>query len=113
MSQLISRTSVKMLLGTSVSDPFIIDGKPPNVLEMPTAWTAADLTFAGTGDGGNYLFIYKETGILLSIPTTICHRIVLPTKYLSDHLAIMICSGPPTAPVLQADDRLFYLEVWE
>jgi hypothetical protein len=113
MSQLILRATIFIPAGTSVSERFTIDGKPPNVLEMPTAWTPADISFAGTGDGANFLYIYKENGLILSIPTTLCHRIVLPTKYLSDHLAIMVCSGVPGATVNQAAERKLFLEVWE
>jgi len=113
MSQLISRAAVVIPAGQSVSSALAIDGKPPTILEMPTAWTASPISFAGTGDGLNYLYIYKENGLILSLAATICRRINLPTKYLSDHLAIMVCSGYWGAIVNQAADRTIYLEVWE
>jgi hypothetical protein len=113
MSHLISRKKVTIRSGTSTSGMYVIDGKPPTVLEMSGAWTAAPLSFAGSGDLSNYLYIYKEDGLILTIPTDVNYRINLPVDYLSDHLSIMVCSGVPGAIVNQGGDRDLYLEVWE
>ena len=111
--KLITRAFVTIRSGTAVSDPLILDGLTPAVLEMSAAWTAADLTFAGSGDGANWYFIYKEEGTLLQIPTNASHRIVLPASYLQEHKSIEICSGTPAVPINQGADRIIFLELWE
>jgi hypothetical protein len=112
MSHLISRTAIIIESGESTSEIFIINGKPPTVLEMSAAWTAAVITFAGSIDEASYNFIYDEEGVLVEIPGDSSVRIVLPSQYLSEHKTIMVCSGTKAAPVNQAANRTLYLEVW-
>jgi hypothetical protein len=113
MSVLVSRISLVIASGASVSSAGILGGRIPTVLQMPDTWTAATISFAGTGDSLNYYFIFKEDGLLLNIPADVNNRIVLPSQYFSDHQGIMVCSGTRAAPVNQTADRILYLEAWE
>jgi hypothetical protein len=112
MSHLISRTAIIIESGESTSEPFTINGKPPTVLEMSAAWTAAAITFAGSADLASYNFIHDEEGVIVQFPGDSSVRIILPSQYLRDHKAVMVCSGTKAAPVNQADNRTLYLEVW-
>jgi hypothetical protein len=112
MSQLISRTAVFIKIGESVSGAFTIDGNPPTILQTSGDWTAADISFAGSGNLTGYHFIYDEEGVLVKVAGNSAVRITLPSQYLRDHKAIKLCSGTKAVPVAQADDRTLYLEVW-
>jgi len=111
MTRCISRSSVSIPIGTSLSTEYTIDGKPPTILEMPIAWTAADICFT-CSDAMNDFYICDDTGVLIQIPTDLYHRIVLPYAYLKNHKTIRIQSGTPTVKVNQAAARTIYLEVW-
>ena len=113
MMKMINRASVTIRSGEAVSDPLNLGGLTLAVLDMSALWTAADLTFAGSGDNYNWYFIYKEDGTLLQIPTNESHRIILPSSYLSKHKSIKICSGTHDVPVYQGADRIIFLELWE
>ena len=113
MTHLISIATLTILSGAATSDGVALDGHIPATLQMPDAWTAADISFQGSKDGATWRYIYKEEGTILTIPTAEYHRIVLPSSYLTDHKYLKVCSGTAALPVNQAADRVFYLEFWE
>jgi len=113
MSQLISRISVTIPSGTAVSAAAVLGGRIPTVLQMSVGWDAATISFAGSSDGVNWYYIFKEDGLILNIPADANNRIILPSTYLTDHLSLMVCSGTRAAPVNQTADRILILEIWE
>jgi hypothetical protein len=112
MTQRLRRTTVTILSGQSISSLFTLDGNPPTILEMPAAWTAADLSFLCSGDGVTHMFMCDNLGAPIVIPTGVNHRIVLPYAYLEDNKFLSVYSGTPVASVPQGADRIITLEVW-
>ncbi len=113
MAQLIARIPVTILNGASLSDAIDIRGGLPAGIEMPSAWTAAALTFQTSGDRTNYFNAYDELGTEVTVIAGASTRIRLePTQWVGIQ-KLKIRSGTAAIPVNQGADRTLYLEVWE
>ena len=100
-------------LGASLSDAVELNGADIIRISMPAAWTAADLTFQVSDDGGTtFRNLWMEWGFelwaiaaaSLSIETSVFLRLERIDQ-------IKIRSGTSGAPVNQIAERLILLEV--
>jgi hypothetical protein len=51
------------LINTSLSDVINLDGRTPQQIFMPAAWTAADIAFQVSFDGAAYVPLYDDAGV--------------------------------------------------
>lgn len=102
-----------ILINTALSDAVELSGADIIRFSMPVAWTAADITFQISDDGGTtFRDLYMEWGFELgmwvdagwSIETSVFLR-------LQNIDQIKIRSGTSGAPVNQTAERLILLEV--
>jgi hypothetical protein len=80
---------------------------------MPSAWTAAVLTFQGSSDGTNFYNIYDENGSEVYAVVDISQRVHINKIELSELKAIKLRSGLSGSAVNQGASRTIYLEIWE
>ena len=113
MSQLLARITFTIANAASLSDGQALGGRTPSIIMMPSAWTAAALTFQGSHDGTTYYDLYDEEGTELTVPASSSRRIVLSSTFLTDHKYLKVRSGTAGTPVLQGAERIIYIEVWE
>ncbi len=78
----------------------------PVAVIMPSAWTAADLTFQASDDAGNFKDIYSAANAELAINVAASRFIpITPTNFQgTDRLKIR--SGTAGVPVNQAAERV-------
>lgn len=113
MSSQIARLAFTIANGQSLSGAVTINSRTPTIIEMPSAWTAASLTFQGSGDNTNFFNIHKDDGTELTVTADAARRIHLTSINIEDHKYLKIRSGPSATPVAQGAERIIYLEVWE
>lgn len=95
--------------GQSMSERVDLGSRRLFALRMPTAWTAADLTFQATGDGVNWLDLYDEYGAERIVAAGASRVISIdpgPWLGLSE---LRIRSGTSDSPVPQAADREIFV----
>lgn len=104
------KATALILSGQSVSSDIRVDGKLVGIL-IPSAWTAAALTFQGSVDGSTFANIYDD-----GTERTIASANVAVDRFLWLNLAnwlpfshIRIRSGTAAAAVNQAADRSLIL----
>ena len=78
---------------------------------MPSAWTAADLSFHGSHDGVTYYNIYDEYGSEVIVNAGASRHIVLQPGIWSGTRFLKIRSGTTGTPVTQAAARTLNLIV--
>jgi hypothetical protein len=113
MSRLISRLPLTIANGASLSSAATLGGFIPTVIEMPTAWTAAGISFQASGDGTNYYYLYDSAGTVITYTVDANRRIINLPSYFADCKYLKILSGTPAVPVNQGAERIIYLELWE
>ncbi len=92
--------------GGDASGAITVTGKALVGLQMPSAWTAANLTFSGSMDGGaTYNDLYDEVGTERSVVAAASRSITLdPAKFLGlTHIKVR--SGTTGTPVNQGAAR--------
>jgi hypothetical protein len=112
MAQLISRLTATIANAAYLSDALTLNGRQVAVIEMPTSWTAAPLTFQASMDGTNYFNIYDDSGDEYYVIAEASRRIHVDINILSQQKYIKVRSGTSTATVNQGAQRLIYVEVW-
>lgn len=74
-------------------------------IQMPSAWTAANLTFQGSSDGTTYNDIYDKAGTELSVTAAASETLLLQTLLAAGGLDgavwLKIRSGTTGTPVTQ------------
>lgn len=78
-------------------------------IQMPSAWTAASLTFQASYDNSTFANVYDDTGTELTITVAASRFVILdPVKFLGIR-AIKVRSGTSGAAVNQGAERLLQL----
>lgn len=96
--------------GESLSDAVRIEGLAMISLQMPSAWTAAGLTFQGSGDGVTFGDVYDDAGAEVAViaANVAVSRVIVDATVL-EKLAglawIKVRSGTSGVPVAQGGDR--------
>lgn len=107
--------TVTIAAGASQSDMITVDGQINGfAIEMPTAWTAAGITFLGShSPTGTFYKIVGDTGTELSISATANQVVAVDTatkvQALRAFKYIKIRSGTADSPVNQSAERTLYL----
>jgi hypothetical protein len=72
---------------------------------MPSAWTAADLTFQLSHDGTTYTNAYEDDGTEVTVTAAASRYILIPSETLAPAIRLKIRSGTSDTPVTQAAAR--------
>ena len=75
------------------------------VMIMPSAWTAADVTFQGSIDGSTFGDLYDDSGGEVAVKAAANRVVVLPAAYFWGLRWIKVRSGTASAPVVQTAQR--------
>jgi hypothetical protein len=100
--------------GTALSGVINLAGAVLVTIQMPSAWTAAALTFQGSHDGLTFGDVYDDAGTELSVSSAAAavNRVIIASTIL-DKLAgltyLKIRSGTTGTPVNQGADRVITL----
>ena len=99
--------------GASLSAGVNIAGYRVAAIIMPSAWTAAALTFQGSPDGGTaYQNIYDDSGAEVTVQAAASRNIGLSSNTslaLAGYKLIKVRSGPSSGAVNQGADRAISL----
>ena len=76
------------------------------VLVMPSAWTAADITFQGSIDGSTFGNLFDDSGAEVVVKAGAGRVIVLPAADFWGLRWIKVRSGTSTSPVNQSAQRV-------
>lgn len=90
--------------GAAVSDAQDLKGSRYISLQMPAAWTAANLTFQGSNDNSTFNDIYDSAGNELTA-TAAASRCITDIPELTPFRYIKIRSGTNGTPVNQGAER--------
>lgn len=91
--------------GASLSGAIHLRGHRLFAIQMPAAWTAADLTLQGSFDGTTYADIYDEDDAEVVVEAAQARFIILdPTKFLGLQ-RLKVRSGTTGSPVNQGAAR--------
>jgi hypothetical protein len=112
MSQGIASTieTATILSGASLSNEVHLKSMRPFAIEMPTTWTAANLTFQVTTDGTTYRNLYDDTGAEVTVTASGDRYIALvsPAQWIGVQ-RFKIRSGTSGVPVNQGADRALHV----
>jgi len=75
------------------------------VMVMPSAWTAADITFQGSIDGSTFGNLHDDSGVEVVVKAAASRVIVLSAAYFWGLRWIRVRSGTSSVPVAQAAQR--------
>lgn len=92
--------------GASLSGAVNISNRNMFGILMPSAWTAAALTFQGSLDGTNFYDLYDDTGTEISFSVAASRYVLVswPAKFFGLK-KLKIRSGTSASAVNQAADR--------
>lgn len=103
---------VTIASGASLSAAIDTGGAVPVRIAMPADWTAADLTFQVSSDGGTTWWnLYDAAGTEYTVTAAEDREILLPYAELVGCRFIKLRSGTSDTPVNQAADRTLTLTV--
>lgn len=92
-------------LGQSLSGAIPIANAQPVALQMPAAWTAADITFRVSQDDVTYFDVYNDDGVELAVKVGVGRHIVLGLPDFPGIRFMKLRSGTSGTPVNQAAAR--------
>lgn len=95
-------TSVLIANGTALSAAFFMPGKMTSI-QMPAAWTAANITFQGSPDGVTYTDMYDYAGNEITVTAAASELITLDRIQSQTYMKLR--SGTSGTPVNQGADR--------
>lgn len=101
--------SVTIASGQSLSDAIDLSDYSVVGVLMPTAWTAANLTFQGSVDGSTFGNLIEKAGIELEVVAAISYLIPLSSSAFEPCRYLKIRSGTSSAAVNQAASRTIQL----
>lgn len=101
----LNRRSVTIASGQSLTASIDIKDLPIVAIQMPSTWTAANLTFQGSNDGTNFFDVYNLEGDEYRVVAAASRYIVLSPFEFQWARYIKIRSGTTGAPVAQGGER--------
>jgi len=101
--------SVSITSGQSLSDAVDLSGYDVVGVSLPSAWTAANLTFQGSIDGSTYTNLIEKAGVELEIIAAANYLIPLSSSAFAPLRFLKIRSGTSTTPVNQSANRTIQL----
>ncbi len=113
MAQLTSILIATIANGQSLSDAIQPNGRQINVIQMPSAWTAAVLTFQVSTDGVTYFNLYDDRGNEVFVAADASRRLTINLDAINRQKYLKIRSGTSVAVVAQGAERKINVEVWK
>jgi hypothetical protein len=105
-------TTVTIANGQSLSGAADLKGLgTPVRIDMPAAWTAANLTFQVSADGVTYQDLYDDGGSEVTVTAAAGRSIFLQPAEWAHVRYLKVRSGTAAVPVNQGTDRLLTLVV--
>lgn len=96
--------------GTSLSAAVDLGGLRLFAVSMPSAWTAANLTFQISPDGGaTWTNLYDQSGSEIAATAAASNCVVLTPAQFASAQYIRVRSGSAASPVNQTADRTVQL----
>lgn len=106
MGRMTSQATATILSGASLSAAIYLGDKVIQAVQMPSAWTAASLTFQSSADGATYNDVYDSQGNEWTVTTAASRYIPLEDlAFTKSFLYLRIRSGTTGTPVTQGADR--------
>jgi hypothetical protein len=105
----ITSVSTTIPNGTALSGAVKLGGATLLGIEMPAAWTAADLTFQHSVDGTNFFDMYDAAGVEIKITAIVSHYAILSVLAWQGVIYLKVRSGVGATPVNQGADRILKL----
>ena len=106
----ISRQSLSILSGQSLSSTYNTGDAPIIAIQIPSVWTAANLTFQTSWDGVSWADVYNMFGdefqVVVGGPS---RTIVMAPTEFQWHRYVRIRSGTSALPVTQGADRTLFV----
>jgi hypothetical protein len=75
-------------------------------IDMPAAWTTANLTFQTSDDNSTFQDLYDETGSEYTVTAAPARNIVLVNSLPMGHRYVKVRSGTSASAVVQTADRV-------
>lgn len=91
--------------GASLSNAVDLSGLTVVGIQMPGAWTAANLTLQASSDGNTFADVYDSAGTELTITADASRFIPLAPAAMVAYPALKLRSGTAAAGVNQGADR--------
>ena len=107
-----STVSVTIATGTALSGAVSLGAKVLSAIIIPSAWTAAALTFQASENGTTWYDLYDDGGTEVSIVSgavAASRRISLDPSAFASVSFVKVRSGVTATPVAQAADRVLTL----
>lgn len=112
MGVITSQATATILNGASLGGVVYLGAKVLVGIQMPAAWTAADLTFQASVDGVTFNDVYTPDGAGTEVTVKAAASRYIPASDLAfakGMLYIKIRSGTASVPVVQLADRAIQL----
>ena len=100
---------VEIASGASLSAGLFLGGMRLVGIEMPSTWTAANITFEASPDGVTYNKLYDQDGTEVIVTAATDRFITVFATYLAGTRYLKVRSGTSGTPVNQAADRTLRL----
>lgn len=95
--------------GASLSGAIDMGGRTLAGIQIPAAWTAADMTFMASFDGVNYFILRDQTGTEVQLTVAANYLIHTTLASWQGIRYLKVRSGTSGAPVNQGADRTITL----
>lgn len=110
----VAELTCTILSGASLSSVVAMNGGISVAIQIPAAWTAAAISFAGSMDGSTYIPVYDDQGAELTIASAnvVASRIIVDNLVLGKLRTLhsfKIRSGLVGAAVNQGADRVLFV----
>ncbi len=100
---------MKISSGSSITDGQNLTRNRVCAIQMPSAWTTADLTFQASNDGATYVDVYDIYGTEVVVSADKDRYIVIDPKIFANIKYIKLRSGTSGTPVTQSAERIIKL----
>lgn len=110
MGAIASTLTATIANGAALSGSIFLGEKSLVAIQMPAAWTAADITFQVSDDGSTYEELLDDSGTAISITAPAAgNRLNLAAGDYASVLFLKVRSGTSGVPVNQAAARTLTL----
>lgn len=106
-----SQLTANIASGTALSQGLPFDNYQPVALVLPSAWTAALVTFQTSVDGVTWKNLYNDNGDEVAIQADVDRHVVLSLPDLLGIRYLRMRSGTAATPVSQGQARVLTLTV--
>jgi hypothetical protein len=100
-----NKATVTIANGASLSSGFSVGAGVPLALEMPSSWTAANITFQASQDGTNYSNLYDMSGTEITVVVAASRYVAMEGINFAGFSYLKLRSGTSGTPVNQGGAR--------